>query len=695
LHSVPNTSALRELLRDTFGFPAFRANQEEVCVAAVAGHDLLLVMPTGSGKSLCYQLPALARGGTALVISPLIALMEDQASKLTALGLKVARIHSGMDRAASRQACADYLNGDLQFFFIAPERLRVPGFAEMLAKRSLSLIAIDEAHCISQWGHDFRPDYRMLGERLPALRKGNDEGQPAPVLALTATATPTVQADIITQLGMPSPAKFIHGFRRNNLAVEVVEVSVPMRAAVICKLLKDASRRPAIVYAQSRKQAEALAEELSQTVRAAAYHAGLDGEVRERVQRAFQASEIDVVVATIAFGMGIDKADIRTVIHAGLPATVEGYYQEIGRAGRDGKPSRTILMHSYADRRTHDFLLGRDYPPVADLSRVYGLLREEPREIDELRYESKLSEEAFDKALEKLHIHGGARVDFAGNAAIGGPGWKKTYTVQADFRREQLELVVRYVEGHGCRMAALVRHFGDVEDAVEACGTCDVCDPGGAVLRLFRRATMAEREQVQDVIEELRGAAYKTIKQLMSDLTWAERIGRDDFEELLAAMQRAELLTSEEAVFEKDGRVIPYRKISLTDAGLKTRDTTSLTLLLSDGIAEEFAPADALPKRKRGSESGAKSSNAKTSGGAQVELTGADATLAAKLKEWRASEAKRLRVPAYVVCHDRALQALAVMRPANLRQLLDVDGIGPAKVEKFGEAILEICRSDA
>ena len=695
--TVPaNTTALRELLRATFGFPAFRANQEEVCLAAVSGRDLLLVMPTGSGKSLCYQLPALARGGTALVVSPLIALMEDQAAKLIALGLKVARIHSGMDHAASRQACVDYLAGELQFLFIAPERLRVPGFAEMLSRRSLSLIAIDEAHCISQWGHDFRPDYRMLGERLPALRKGNGERQPAPVLALTATATPTVQADIVTQLGMAAPAKFIHGFRRSNLSIEVVEVPVPMRPSVICGLLKDDSRRPAIVYSQSRKQAESLAEELSRTVRVSAYHAGLDAEVRERAQRAFQQSEIDVVVATIAFGMGIDKADIRTVIHAGLPATVEGYYQEIGRAGRDGQPSRTILMHSYADRRMHDFMLGRDYPPVADLSRVYGLLREDPRELDELRYESKLSEEAFDKALEKLHIHGGARVDFAGNAVIGGPGWKKTYSVQADYRREQLELVVRYVEGHGCRMSGLVRHFGDDEDAAEPCGVCDVCDPAGAVLRLFRRATAAEREQAQDVIESLRGAAYKTIKQLMSEFPWAERMGRDDFEELLAAMQRAGLLVSEEAVFEKDGRIIPYRKFSLTDAGLETRATTPLALLLSDGISEEFAPPDQAPRRKRSTDSGGKSSGVKTARSATAEpaeLTGISAALAAKLKEWRASEAKRLRVPAYVVCHDRTLHAVAAARPVNLRQLLELDGIGPAKAEKFGEAILEICKS--
>src|SRR5215470_7706135 len=194
------TTQLVDLLSRTFGFSSFRANQEAVCRAAVDGRDVLLVMPTGAGKSLCYQLPAIARGGTALVISPLIALMDDQASKLTDLGLKAARIHSGLDRERSRQASREYLNGSLDFLFIAPERLRVPGFPEMLARRKPALIAIDEAHCISQWGHDFRPDYRLLGNYLPALR-------PAPVIALTATATPVVQDDVITQLQLREPAR--------------------------------------------------------------------------------------------------------------------------------------------------------------------------------------------------------------------------------------------------------------------------------------------------------------------------------------------------------------------------------------------------------------------------------------------------------------------------------------------------------
>ncbi len=590
---------LAELLQSVFGFARFRANQEAVCRAAIDGRDLLLVMPTGFGKSLCYQLPALALGGTALVISPLIALMEDQAAKLLALGLRVGRIHSGLDRTVARQACVDYLNGSLQFLFIAPERLRVPGFGEMLAKRKPALIAIDEAHCISQWGHDFRPDYRMIGQYLPALR-------PAPVLALTATATPSVQADILTQLGMVKPAKFIHGFRRDNLAIEVVELPMPERPGAICGLLANAERRPAIVYATSRKGAEKLAAELSATktntgrrIPAAAYHAGLDAATRERVQTAFQAGKLEVVVATIAFGMGIDKADIRTVIHAGLPATLEGYYQEIGRAGRDGALSRTYLMHSYADQRMRDFFLNRDYPPVDHLQQVFRALGEDPHPAEELRSASKLEEEEFDKALEKLAIHGGALVDFGGNVTAGGPGWKKTYAVQAQYRAEQFEKVLRFTTSTECRMAALVRHFGDVEDASRPCGICDVCDPAGAVLRQFRRPTAAERELMQAIADELRAVDYKASGTLQRSLDHAGKMSRNEFDGLLNAMTRAGLIDIEEAEFEKNGEVIRFRKVRLTQAGLELRASSPVELLISDGVVDEFARTSAPAKKAK------------------------------------------------------------------------------------------------
>jgi RecQ family ATP-dependent DNA helicase len=625
-----NPDILADLLRQVFGFAAFRANQEAVCRAALAGQDLLLVMPTGSGKSLCYQLPSIALGGTALVISPLIALMEDQVAKLAALGLKVARIHSGLDRGASRQACIDYLQGSLQFLFIAPERLRVPGFPEMLAKRKPGLIAIDEAHCISQWGHDFRTDYRMLGPHLPALR-------PAPVLALTATATPTVQADIVAQLGMVNPAKFIHGFRRENLAIEVVETPVPERAGAVCRLLADRERRPAIVYATSRKQAERLAEELAVRIPAAAYHAGLDAEIRERVQTAFQAGELEAVVATIAFGMGIDKADIRTVIHAGLPATLEGYYQEIGRAGRDGKASRTFLMHSYADQRTHDFFLNRDYPPVGDLEQVYRALREEPEPLEALRKSSKLDEEAFDKALEKLEIHGGARVDYGGGVTRGGPGWKKTYGVQAQYRAEQLEKVLRFTVSSECRMAALVRHFGDVEDATQPCGVCDVCDPEGAVLKLFRRATAAERGLAQRIVDELRSVDYKAAGTLQRDLELVGRISREEYDGLLDAMVRAGLIEIENAEYEKDGEVRRYRKVRLTAVGLEMRPATSVELLIADGMVEGFGGRSDAQVRVRKAKTPLKAGNTKSAEAAATELTAAGAALAARHSLSRAS----------------------------------------------------------
>jgi DNA topoisomerase-3 len=263
----------------------------------------------------------------------------------------------------------------------------------------------------------------MLGQQLPALR-------PATVIALTATATPIVQNDIADQLGLGREGRFIHGFRRDNIAIEVVEVPASERFALVRELMQDEERLPAIVYAPTRRLADALAADLKQSVPSAPYHAGLPTAFRQRMQAEFLAGKLQVIVATIAFGMGIDKPNVRTVIHTALPSSVEGYYQEIGRAGRDGLPSRAVLMHSYADRRTHDYFHERDYPDVKLLDRIFGALTEEPQPKDTLRRKLAMDPEEFEKALEKLWIHGGAGVDFAENISAGRAGWREPYLSQ-------------------------------------------------------------------------------------------------------------------------------------------------------------------------------------------------------------------------------------------------------------------------
>ncbi len=657
-----NNETLPALLHRAFGFTSFRANQEEVCRTVIEGRDVLLVMPTGAGKSLCYQLPGIARGGTTLVISPLIALMEDQYAKLRERGFAVECIHSGRDRAASRQVCLDYLAGKLQFLFIAPERLRVPGFPEMLAKRKPGLIAIDEAHCISQWGHDFRPDYRLLGGHLPKLR-------PAPVVALTATATAVVQQDIRDQLGLERPVSFIHGFRRSNIAIEVVETDPSERPELARELLAGPDRRPAIVYTPSRKQAASVAAYLSSDFPTAAYHAGLDAQRRRTVQDQFLAGKLEVIVATIAFGMGIDKPNIRSVIHTALPGSVEAYYQEIGRAGRDGEPSRAILMHSYADRYTHDFFFERDYPDVLLLDQIYSRLRAEPQPREFLEKQSRIGGDVFETALEKLWSHGGAMVDATDNVARGGAEWRDSYLAQSDQKQAQIENMIRYAQSNHCRMSSLVRHFGDMADGLKPCGICDFCSPETCIAQQFRPATPTELAAAEDVLQALKTSG-RSVGKLHAEVCGSRGLNRDEFEEVIGAMARAGLVRLQDQVFEKDGKQIPFRKVT------STRDAEMVDLMIRD--RSQPAPQRKPSKKRAAARKKAEPREAARSAAEQP------------LRAWRAGLAKRLGVPAFRIMSDKVLLAIAERQPKTAAELLAIPGIGIKAVEKYGAQIYRI-----
>jgi DNA topoisomerase-3 len=658
--------ALEHVLQERFGFQGFRPNQEEVCKTLVSGRDVLLVMPTGSGKSLCYQLPGVVLGGTTLVISPLIALIEDQVAKLNGFGFRAERIHSNRDRQASRDASFAYLEGKLDFLFIAPERLRVRGFPEMLAKRKPSLVAIDEAHCISHWGHDFRPDYRTIGNHLPALR-------PAPVIALTATATPIVQRDIAQQLGLASPGRFIHGFRRDNIAIEIARVPEGLRFDLAREVLMRDERRPGIVYVPRRADAESLAAQLAGSFNAAPYHAGLKAARRDEVQAAFQDGRIEVIVATIAFGMGIDKPNIRTIVHTALPGSVEAYYQEIGRAGRDGAPSRAILMYSYSDRFTHDYFYEREYPEPFVLDRIFNVLKPEPQPKAAVERRSGVSGDEFDVAMEKLWIHGGAMVDYEENLTRGTDSWRSSYVAQRAYKAEQFERMLNYAGGAACRMLSLVRYFGDMTDSHKRCGTCDACDPHSSLVQTFRGPEAFEKKQVARMLEVLNKKGTLAAGRLLSETFQSYEIERRDFEELLAGMARGGLVEIVESSFEKDGKEIAFRKVQLTSAGREPGSEADVMLPVAAA-----APEPSSRRRKK------KPAPVKAAAPAEP------GRIETALRAWRAAEAKRRKVPAFNVLNDKTLRAIAEAEPYSAEDLLEVSGVGKKVLEKYGDQILRV-----
>ena len=480
---VADEAAVRRLAREQFGFDQLRPGQLETIRALLAGRDTLAVLPTGAGKSAIYQLAGLLKPGPTMVISPLIALQRDQVTTLDALGLPAAELNSSLANGERDELLAAAGEQAIEFLFLAPEQLVNRESLAAVTAASPSLVVVDEAHCISEWGYDFRPDYLALGAVIEAL------GHPL-TLALTATAAPPVRAEIIQRLNMRDPAVIVRGFDRPNihLAVRHVADADDKRDALIADIL--ASPGSGLVYAATRRATEELAAALvAQGCAARAYHAGLSAAERDDVQDSFMLGTADVIVATVAFGMGIDKPDVRFVFHAHISDSIDAYYQEVGRAGRDGEPARATLYYRPEDLNLRRFQSGvgeLDTQQAAQVAQVI-LDAAAPVELADLREETALSDTKLMRTLRRLEdtgvveLHADGEIVPALDGADHDPATVAAEAAAAQherglFARSRVEMMRQYAETQSCRRAYILSYFGEASAPV--CGTCDNCDAG-------------------------------------------------------------------------------------------------------------------------------------------------------------------------------------------------------------------------